>query len=48
MDGILFPEEFRLKLIKGLEIEKKNYCFYLRLKYGNRVIDMKIAEINLV
>lgn len=48
MDGILFPEEFRLKLIDGLEIEKKKYRFFLRLKSGNRVMDMKIAEINLM
>lgn len=48
IEDILFPEEFRLKFINGLTIEKNNYRFYLRLKYGNHVVDVKIAEIHLV
>lgn len=46
IDRIFFPEEFRLKLIKGLDIERNTYRFYLRLTYGSNVANMKIAEIN--
>lgn len=44
---ILFPEQFRLRLVKGIDLERKTYQFYIRLKYENKIENIKIVKINL-
>lgn len=47
INEVLFPEQFRLRLIEGLDMEKNTYQFYLRLKYDNKFVNTKIVKINL-
>lgn len=44
---ILFPEQFRLRLVKGIDLKRKTYQFYIRLKYENKIENIKIVKINL-
>ena len=47
INNVLFPEQFKLKLIEELNVEKNTYQFYLHLKYDNKFVDIKIVRINL-
>lgn len=47
INNVLFPEQFKLRLIEGLNLEKNTYQFYLRLKYDNKFVNIRIVRINL-
>lgn len=47
INKVIFPEQFRLRLIEGLDVEMNTYQFYVRLKYDDKFVDIKIFKINL-
>lgn len=46
-DEILFPDKFRLRLLKSPS-EKGFYNFYMRLEFGSKNIEVLIVKINLI